>query len=140
MRAVIVMLLALTAACSLVVSDRTKAYEGACAGEEEAIRARYNAQGNPSESLAARTVEGIGRDCQGCGVEDCVEDCIQTNTNDAVSFECASCYADAADCAFVYCRVPCTADNLAPCQSCICEHGCGQALNDCAGQVIANCP
>lgn len=131
----------LCSTCSLVVSDRTPAYEGACASEEEAATSRYNQQGEPAQGVGSRGILNIALTCDPCATEDCVEECIGIEIHHAITLECSACFADAADCVKDSCLAPCTGDllDIDECNRCLCSSHCGDELNGCAGLTLVTC-
>lgn len=83
--------------CTLVTEQRIQPYEGACSNEEEAAKASYDDQGRATPA-GGRSVRAIAKECAACATTDCIEDCVRERTGFVVSFECASCFANAVYC------------------------------------------
>lgn len=131
MRALLLIGLASSAACSLVVASNTDEYEGACADQEEAVGGTYHGQ----------PLTGVATECSDCTTEDCTEECLVSETDGAITFECAGCFADFARCLREECRDICfDHPDLDLCLGCVCVSNCGAQANECAGITVANCP
>ena len=140
MRAFAAVLFLVHPACSFVIDGRTKPFEGACADEEEGVRALYDPETHEASTDAdAIGVETIAQDCHGCATQDCVERCIRDDTKDAITTECAACFADHADCTEANCSAECARLDDPACHPCLCAAGCGHDFDECTGLEIANC-
>ncbi|MEZ4255395.1 MAG: hypothetical protein R3A78_06715 [Polyangiales bacterium] len=96
---------------------------------------------------ADKSVSGVATDCAvaaalgmgltGDAARAYVQTCLLDKTNDAVSADCASCFAATAECAIAKCFEPCAQAPVGASEECIacrCENNCYQDYGTCSGR------